>query len=90
MLLWELGRIGRMSQFHMGEAVYPYALLAPFVLSTAVSIALTALMALLPHMARPGDHVVSQQHANRCSDLVVMGLGFKAHGLTPLSSDSQA
>ena len=44
MLLWELGRIGRMSQFHMGEAVYPYALLAPFVLSAAVSIALTALM----------------------------------------------
>ena len=44
MLLWELGRIGRMSQFHMGEAVYPYALLAPFVLSTAVSIALTVLM----------------------------------------------
>ncbi|KAL0050134.1 hypothetical protein WJX82_004923 [Trebouxia sp. C0006] len=44
MLLWELGRIGRMSQFHMGEAVYPYALLVPFVLSAAVSIALTALM----------------------------------------------
>lgn len=44
MLLWELGRMGRISQFQMGEAVYPYALLAPFVLSTAVSAALTALV----------------------------------------------
>lgn len=44
MLLWELGRMGRISQFQMGEAVYPYALLAPFVLSTAVSLALTALV----------------------------------------------
>ena len=44
MLLWELGRMGRISQFQMGEAVYPYTLLAPFVLSAAVSIALTALV----------------------------------------------
>ncbi len=44
MLLWELGRIGRVSMFQMGEAVYPYTLLCPFVLSAAVSIALTGLM----------------------------------------------
>ena len=46
-------------------------------------------LALLPHMARPGDHVVLQQHANRCSDLMVMGLGLKAQGLAPLSSRSE-
>lgn len=44
MLFVELGRAGRMSKFHMGEAVYPYTLLCPFVLSAAVSIALTALV----------------------------------------------
>lgn len=44
MILLELQHIGRMSKFHMGEAVYPYSLLCPFVLAAAVSIALTALM----------------------------------------------
>lgn len=36
--------MGRVSMFQMGEAVYPYTLLCPFVLSAAVSIALTALV----------------------------------------------
>lgn len=44
MLLLELRRMGRVSMFQMGEAVYPYTLLCPFVLSAAVSIALTALV----------------------------------------------
>ena len=44
MLFLELGRAGERAKFHMGHAVYPYVLLCPFVLSAAVSIALTALI----------------------------------------------
>ena len=44
MLFEELGRAGAMSKFHMGHAVYPYIVLCPFVLSAAVSIALTGLV----------------------------------------------
>ncbi len=38
-------------------------------------------VALLSHMARPGNLAVLQQHANRCNDFVIMGLGLKAHTL---------
>ena len=45
-MLWvELDKYGRQSRFQMGYAVFPLTVLAPFVLSAAVSVALTALVA---------------------------------------------
>lgn len=44
MLFSELARAGQLSRRRRGEAVYPYVLLCPFVLSAAVSCALTALV----------------------------------------------
>lgn len=44
-MLWvELASYGRRSRFQMGYPVYPLTLLAPFVLSAAVSAALTGLV----------------------------------------------
>ena len=45
-MLWiELGRLARQSRFQMGYVVYPLFVLMPFVLSAAVSVALTVLVA---------------------------------------------
>lgn len=44
MLLSELAQAGQLSRRHREEALYPYVLLCPFVLSAAVSFALTALV----------------------------------------------
>ena len=45
-MLWiELGRLARKSRFQMGYVVYPLTVLMPFVLSAAVSVALTVLVA---------------------------------------------
>ena len=44
MLLSQLAQAGQLSRRRRGEAVYPYILLCPFVLSAAVSIALTGLV----------------------------------------------
>lgn len=44
MLWFELERWGRKSCMQMGETVYPLTVLAPFVLSAAISVALTALV----------------------------------------------
>ena len=45
-MLWvELDKYGRQSRFQMGYAIFPLTVLAPFVLSAAVSVALTTLVA---------------------------------------------
>lgn len=44
MLFSQLAQAGQLSRQRRGEAVYPYVLLCPFVLSAAVSFALTALV----------------------------------------------
>lgn len=44
MLFSALAQAGELSKRRRGEAVYPYVLLCPFVLSAAVSLALTALV----------------------------------------------
>ena len=67
MLLSQLAQAGQVSKLRRGEAVYPYVFLCPFVLSAAVSIALTGLVgwhAYLVWHAQVSDHLKIQLACN--------------------------